>query len=67
MCEWSMPDKVIQGIDYYIDEQSGLMVFTDHFHLSRGFCCGNKCKHCPYHPKHVKGNTLIDEKHKLKT
>ncbi|WP_233259857.1 DUF5522 domain-containing protein [Chitinophaga sp. S165] len=24
------------------------MVFTEHFHLERGYCCGNGCKHCPY-------------------
>nr|WP_291925786.1 DUF5522 domain-containing protein [Chitinophaga sp.] len=24
------------------------MVFTEKFHLDRGFCCGNGCKHCPF-------------------
>lgn len=24
------------------------------FLLSRGYCCGNKCKNCPYTPKHKK-------------
>ncbi|MCE2957825.1 MAG: DUF5522 domain-containing protein [Flammeovirgaceae bacterium] len=24
------------------------MVFTEHFHLRRGYCCKNKCRHCPY-------------------
>jgi hypothetical protein len=24
------------------------------FLLSRGYCCGNKCKNCPYTPKHTK-------------
>jgi hypothetical protein len=33
--------------DYYFNE-AGLMVFTAQYHLKRGFCCGNKCKHCPY-------------------
>ncbi|MFM8914142.1 MAG: DUF5522 domain-containing protein [Flammeovirgaceae bacterium] len=28
--------------------ENGLMVFTEHFHLRRGFCCKNKCRHCPY-------------------
>lgn len=23
------------------------------FLLSRGYCCGNKCKNCPYTPKHT--------------
>lgn len=34
-------------IDYYINED-GLLVFTEAFHLQRGFCCGRGCKHCPY-------------------
>lgn len=33
--------------DYYIDE-NGNTVFTELFHLKRGFCCDNGCKHCPY-------------------
>ncbi|MBN3522181.1 hypothetical protein JYB62_19415 [Algoriphagus lutimaris] len=33
--------------DYYFNEE-GLMVFTKHYHLKRGYCCGNGCKHCPY-------------------
>ena len=33
--------------DYYFNAQ-GLMVFTAQYHLKRGYCCGNKCKHCPY-------------------
>ncbi|MFM7487117.1 MAG: DUF5522 domain-containing protein [Cytophagales bacterium] len=35
-----------QRQDYYMD--NGLMVFTEHFHLRRGYCCKNKCRHCPY-------------------
>ncbi|MFN3455191.1 MAG: cysteine-rich CWC family protein [Pseudobdellovibrio sp.] len=33
--------------DTYFDAE-GLMVFTKHYLLKRGFCCGNNCKHCPY-------------------
>jgi hypothetical protein len=36
-----------QGIDYYFNEQ-GLMVFTEAYHLKRGYCCQSGCKHCPY-------------------
>lgn len=49
---------MIEGIDYYIDEQSGLMVLTAHFHVKRGYCCGSGCRECPYYPKHEKGNTV---------
>jgi hypothetical protein len=33
--------------DYYINA-SGYKVFTEKYHLKRGFCCKNGCKHCPY-------------------
>jgi hypothetical protein len=36
-----------EGIDFYYNED-GYIVFTEHFHLERGYCCGNGCKHCPY-------------------
>tara|TARA_Y100001978_G_scaffold130551_1_gene116714 strand:- start:902 stop:1084 length:183 start_codon:yes stop_codon:yes gene_type:complete len=33
--------------DYYIS-QDGYIVFTEKYHLKRGHCCKNHCKHCPY-------------------
>jgi len=33
--------------DYYLDEL-GRNVFTRHYHLKRGYCCENNCRHCPY-------------------
>lgn len=36
-----------EGVDYYFNED-GLMVFTSQYHLKRGYCCKNKCKHCPW-------------------
>lgn len=32
--------------DFYWDK--GVMVFTESYHLRRGNCCNNGCKHCPY-------------------
>ena len=32
--------------DYYFED--GLMVFTRSYHLKRGYCCKNGCRHCPY-------------------
>jgi hypothetical protein len=43
--------------DYYFNAQ-GLMVFTAQYHLKRGYCCGNKCKHCPYGWENVKQREL---------
>jgi hypothetical protein len=37
--------------------ENGMLVFTAAFHLKRGHCCGSGCRHCPYEPKHVEGNT----------
>ncbi len=42
-----MEDKLIENIDYNLDEL-GRMVFTETYHLKRGYCCKNGCKHCPY-------------------
>lgn len=36
-----------EGVDYYFNE-NGFMVFTAAYHLKRGYCCKNKCKHCPW-------------------
>lgn len=42
-----MNNDLAEGIDFYYDD-SGLMVFTQKYHLERGYCCGNGCRHCPY-------------------
>ncbi len=38
--------QLVENLDYYVN--LGKMVFTKHYHLKRGFCCRNVCKHCPY-------------------
>lgn len=32
--------------DFYHDEL-GRVVFTAAYHLKRGYCCSNGCRHCP--------------------
>lgn len=46
-----MSQERIEQEDYYLDE-IGRMVFTEQYHLKRGYCCKNGCKHCPWkdHP-----------------
>ena len=39
--------EMIENEDYYINE-NGLWVLTSEYHLKRGYCCENGCKHCPY-------------------
>ena len=33
--------------DYYLSEE-GYIVYTEKYHIKRGYCCQNGCKHCPY-------------------
>ncbi|MCB0473457.1 MAG: hypothetical protein KDC69_04250 [Flavobacteriaceae bacterium] len=42
--------------DFYFDER-GFRVFTEKYHLKRGYCCQSGCKHCPY-GYNKKTNTL---------
>ena len=42
--------------DYYFE--NGLLVYTAAFHRKRGSCCGSGCRHCPFLPPHLKGNTV---------
>lgn len=46
--------------DFYM--QNGLLVFTEQYHLKRGYCCKNNCKHCPY-----KKNNAAFESSELQT
>ena len=45
-------NNLIEGEDYYYNEQ-GYIVLTEKYHLQKGSCCGNGCKHCPYNYKNV--------------
>jgi hypothetical protein len=47
-----MNNNLVEGKDFYYDEQ-GLFVFTEKYHLEKGYCCGNGCKHCPYEYSNV--------------
>lgn len=33
--------------DFYKSPE-GYIIFTEKYHLKRGYCCKNGCKHCPY-------------------
>ncbi len=39
--------QLIENEDFYYSEQ-GYMVMMEKYHLERGSCCGNGCRHCPY-------------------
>jgi Family of unknown function (DUF5522) len=36
--------------DYYLSED-GFIVFTEAYHLKRGYCCQSNCRHCPWKKK----------------
>jgi len=38
--------QLVENEDYYLDH--GLMVLTARYHLRRGYCCEQGCRHCPY-------------------
>jgi hypothetical protein len=52
-----------KGKDYNIIFKNGVeyRVLTADFLKRRGFCCSNKCTNCPYSPKYIKGNTVLQE------
>ena len=37
---------LVQGRHFYIE--NGNYVFTEYYLKNRGYCCGNRCRHCPY-------------------
>jgi hypothetical protein len=41
-------------MDYYLE--NGYKVFTEEYHLKRGYCCKNGCRHCPYQKKDLNLN-----------
>ena len=41
-----------EGLDFYYN-QNGYVVLTEKYHLDKGFCCGNGCRHCPFHFENV--------------
>jgi Family of unknown function (DUF5522) len=42
-----MSNNPVEGEDYYFNED-GYIVLTEKYHLQKGVCCGNGCRHCPY-------------------
>jgi hypothetical protein len=57
-----------EGADYYLNE-NGLITFTAKYHLDRGYCCGNGCRHCPFDFESVpepKRSWLLENRHNPK-
>lgn len=64
-----MKKPLFDDDEFYVNED-GLYVFTAEYLLTRGYCCGNGCLHCPYDYKNVvdeqKKNRLIEAQKELK-
>jgi hypothetical protein len=39
-------EMFIEGLHYY--KENGNWVFTELYHLLRGYCCESSCRHCVY-------------------
>lgn len=62
-------NQLTEGVHYYFNEE-GYVVLTEKYHLEKGYCCGNGCKHCPYHFENVpepRRSELLKEKNKNET
>ena len=40
-------NTLTEGEHYYFNDE-GFVVLTEKYHLERGYCCGNGCRHCPF-------------------
>jgi 2-iminoacetate synthase ThiH len=65
----SIDGDFIEGVHFYFNENN-YMVFTQKYHLQRGYCCGNGCRHCPFNYKNVsepaRGKLLAQNIHEKK-
>ena len=59
-----MDTELIEHLDFYYDTD-GFVVLTQHYHETRGYCCGYGCRHCPYQyesvPEPKKSNLLAQQ------
>ncbi len=44
--------KNLSKEEYYISND-GYVIFTEKYHLKRGYCCDSNCINCPYQKKKI--------------
>jgi hypothetical protein len=44
--EAALTDEPLRPEDFYME--GPYLVFTEAYHLRRGYCCNSDCRHCPY-------------------
>jgi 2-iminoacetate synthase ThiH len=47
--------EFIKDVHYYLEGDK--VIFTEKYHLQRGECCKNNCRHCPF--KEKDGNKIV--------
>ena len=47
--ELSRETLPVEGEDFYLEGRA--LVFTELYHLRRGYCCESGCRHCPFRPR----------------
>ena len=52
--------RLIEGRDYY--SEGAVIVFTERYHLRRGYCCESGCRHCPYQEESKKKPGIVESK-----
>jgi hypothetical protein len=55
--------KLIEGQDYYWEGEA--VVFTERYHLRRGYCCESGCRHCPFKEAWPKEPVTLEAKTKF--
>ncbi|MDW8286937.1 MAG: DUF5522 domain-containing protein [Flammeovirgaceae bacterium] len=40
------PEELKEGLHFY--RENGFWVFTEWYHILRGYCCQSGCRHCAY-------------------
>ena len=48
MYESAFSKKISTDKDHFYFSKEGYIIFTEKYHLKRGYCCKNECKHCPF-------------------
>lgn len=65
-----MNNNLREGEDFYYNED-GYIVLTEKYHLKKGYCCGNGCRHCPYYyeavPEPKRSELIAAKKHEKKS
>ena len=52
-------EAVAEGLDGYVDPETGMFCFTADYHWNKGSCCDLGCRHCPW----VEADARLRQRH----